>query len=81
MVSSTLERHAQSILVLVLVALLVWVGSTTQQTAISVAQLQIQVTQLQVEVRRPETKFVDLEKRLDQIDRSLQELKNHTHDQ
>ena len=79
MVASTLERHAQTVLVVILGAILLWVGSTVQTTAVSVAQLQVQVATLQIEVRRPDGKFGEIERRLDLIERGLQEIKNHEH--
>ena len=74
--SNAIERHAQTLLVLILVALLVWVGGTTQGTAIAVAQMQVQITQLQVDVRKPDGKFNEIERRLDSIERQLQDIKS-----
>jgi len=66
-----LERHAQTVIVLVVVALLLWVGSTTQQTAIAVAKLSVDVAYLQAEVQKPNTKFEEIEERLDRIEQQL----------
>jgi hypothetical protein len=45
-ISNAMERHAQSALVLLLVALLIWVGKTTQETSVSVAELKIEIAYL-----------------------------------
>ena len=47
------ERHAQTALVLLLVALLLWVGSTTQNTAVSVAEMRVEIAYLKLSVERP----------------------------
>jgi len=58
-VVQTMERHAQSVLVIVIVALLIWVGNTTQNTSIQVATLQVEVEQLKIAVSSP-NQTVDL---------------------
>lgn len=45
-VSSAFERHTQTALVMLLVALLLWVGNTTQQTSIEVAELKVEIRYL-----------------------------------
>ena len=52
-ISNTFERHTQTALVLLLVALLLWVGSTTQTTAVSIAEMRIEIAYLKVSVERP----------------------------
>lgn len=69
--SQALERHTQTVLVLVLVALLLWVGGTTQQTAIKVATMTEQINQLRTQIREPDHKFKEIEKRLDAIEKTL----------
>jgi len=53
MTSNTFERHAQTALVLLLVALLVWVGKTTQETAVAIAALKVEMEFLRQEAIRP----------------------------
>lgn len=53
-ISNAMERHAQSALVLLVVALLVWVGSTTNTTAIAVAEMKVEITYLKEAVERLE---------------------------
>lgn len=69
-----LERHTQTVLVLVLVAILLWVGSTVQQTAIEVAAMRIEIEHLKQRITRPDNKFAEIEKRLDSIERQIAQL-------
>lgn len=71
---TALERHAQTVLVLILVALLLWVGQTTQQTSIAVARLQVEVAFLRQELTRPNAAHAEYERRLGQL-----EAKSHEH--
>lgn len=69
-----LERHTQTLLVMVLTAILLWVGATVQKTAVEVAAMRIQIGYLQERVTRPDNKFAEIEKRLDSIERELSSL-------
>jgi tRNA(Phe) wybutosine-synthesizing methylase Tyw3 len=71
-----IERHAQTVIVLIMVALLLWVGATTQQTAINVAKLGVDVTYLQQQVAKPDSKFREIEVRLDRIESQLTQLQS-----
>ena len=71
-----IERHAQTVLVLVLVAILLWVGSTTQKTAVQVASMAVQIDHLRERVNRPPAQFQRIEQRLDDIERQLQGISN-----
>ena len=51
--TSDMERHAQSILTLIVVALLIWVGTTTQDAAVKIAALEVQVNSLQTRIAAP----------------------------
>lgn len=51
--ANTFERHAQTALVLLLVALLLWVGSTTQDTAVAVAEMRVELAYLKIAVDEP----------------------------
>lgn len=52
-ISNAFERHAQTALVLLLVALLLWVGATTQGTAIAVAEMRVEIAYLKISVESP----------------------------
>lgn len=69
---NTVERHLQTLIVVVIVGLLGWVGTTVQQTQVLVAKLTVEVEFLKQEVKRPSTKFEIIEQRLDSIETQLQ---------
>ena len=56
-ISNTFERHAQTALVLLLVALLMWVGNTTQNTALSVAEMRVELVFLKAAIERPDSEL------------------------
>ena len=64
-ITNTFERHAQTALVLLLVALLAWVGQTTQKTAVAIAELRVELGYLKVIIERPhvheELAMIDIE--------------------
>ena len=72
---TTTERHLQSVVVIIIVTLLGWVGYTVQQTQVAVAGLQVEIAHLKMEVQRPGEKFTEIERRLDKIEASLADLK------
>lgn len=72
--SRAFERHAQTALVLLVVALLAWVGKTTQETAVTIAKLHVHVETLQRQTAPTNQKFKEIEKRLDSIERQLQSI-------
>lgn len=57
-ISTSMERHTQTALVLLLVALLLWVGGTTQNTAVSVAEMRVEVAYLKAAIERPDSDIV-----------------------
>ena len=70
------ERHAQTALVLLLVALLIWVGKTTQDTSVQIAQLHVHIENLQRQAVPTAQKFKEIEVRLDSIERQLQSIRD-----
>lgn len=74
MTQRSFERHAQTALVLILVALLVWVGKTTQDTAVAIAQVKVEIQHLQRQTEPTSRKFREIEVRLDSIERQLQSI-------
>jgi len=51
--AQVIERHAQSVVVIVIVALLIWVGTTVQANSIHLATIQVEVTQLKEAITAP----------------------------
>lgn len=74
------ERHAQTALVLLVVALLAWVGNTTQTTAVKLAEITIQIDYLRRAVEIPNRRLDGMEQRLDQIEKELQALNQKHND-
>ena len=70
------ERHAQTALVLLLVALLIWVGKTTQDTSVQIAKLHVHIENLQRQAVPTAQKFKEIEVRLDSIERQLQSIRD-----
>ena len=68
---NSFERHAQTGLTLVLVALLVWVGSTTQTTQIKLAELAVEVKNLKDVFRTPNSRMNDLTSRIELIEKHV----------
>lgn len=52
-ISNAFERHAQTVLALLLTALLVWVGKTTQDTSITIARMEVELRYLREENAKP----------------------------
>lgn len=65
------ERHLQTLIVIIIVGLLGWVGTTVQSTEVAVAKLTVELEFLKEEMRVPITKFENFERRLDRIEQSL----------
>lgn len=72
---TTTERHLQSVIVIIIVSVLGWVGVTVQQTSVAVARLTVEIEHLKAEVRRPGEKFIEIERRLDKIESTLADIK------
>ena len=70
----SMERHLQSIIVIIIVGLLGWVGVTVQQTQVAVSAIGVEIEYLKIEVMKPEVRFREIEIRLDRIDRTLGQL-------
>ena len=84
--TNTFERHAQTALVLLLVALLLWVGSTTQKTSVAIAELRVELGYLKVSVERPhvhdELSKIDIEiaKAVDELRTRVGLIEQREHD-
>jgi peptidoglycan hydrolase CwlO-like protein len=74
--SRAFERHAQTALVMLIVALLLWVGKTTQDTSVTIAQLHIHIENLQKQTAPTNQKFREIEIRLDSIEKQLQSIRD-----
>ena len=55
-ITNAFERHTQTALVLLLVALLLWVGATTQNTSVTVAEMKVEISYLKEAVEGLEEK-------------------------
>ena len=66
------ERHAQTALVLLLVALLLWVGQTTQTTAVTVASMRVELAYLKAAVAEPPAQYIEMTKRLDAAEKRIE---------
>lgn len=71
----SMERHLQTVIVVIIVGLLGWVGVTVQETQVAVAQISVEIEYLKIEVRKPNVRFEEIEKRLDSIENALSEIK------
>lgn len=73
------ERHAQTALVLLLVALLLWVGNTTQQTAVTVAEMRVEIAYLKLSVERPHD-HADITQSVGDCQKRLSALEDREHE-
>ena len=71
-----MERHAVSILTVVIVALIVWVGNSVQTAQVMLAQIEIELSYIKVSLNHDRNKFEKIESRLDSIERELRGLKS-----
>lgn len=67
----SMERHLQTVIVVIIVGLLGWVGSTVQATQVAVAQLAIEMEYMKLELQKPQARFANIEERLDIVERRL----------
>lgn len=75
-ISNTVERHTQTVVVLVLAALLLWVGNTTQETSVSVAEMRIEVAFLKAAAVGPSPGIKILNERVDRLSIRVTNLEN-----
>jgi hypothetical protein len=78
-ITNTFERHAQTALVLLLVALLLWVGNTTQQTAVTVAEMRVEMAYLKVKVDEPRQDHIDCTEQLADLRNRVSALEDREH--
>lgn len=67
------ERHLQTIIVVIIVGLLGWVGSTVQETQVQLAGVQVELQNIKENLLVDRSKFNSIEKRLDDLERKLYE--------
>lgn len=65
---TSIERHLQTLIVIIIVGLLGWVGTTVQETQVAVAKLTVEMEFLKIEVARPSSQIFNLEHRLDALE-------------
>ena len=78
-ISNAFERHAQTVMVLMLVALLLWVGATTQNTAVAIAEMRVEIAYLKVSVDRPHA-HADLTQSVGDCQKRLSALEDREHE-
>lgn len=78
-ITNAFERHAQTALVLLLVALLLWVGSTTQDTSVAVAEMRIEISYLKASVDGPHV-HTDIAKSVQDCRQRLNALEEREHE-
>lgn len=66
-----LERHAITVLTMIIVALILWVGNGVQQTQVKLAAIEVELTYIKLGIQDDNGKFKEIEKRLDNIERQL----------
>jgi hypothetical protein len=67
-----LERHAITVLTMVVVALILWVGNGVQNNQIKLASIEVELNYIKQNTAVDNDKFHEIEKRLDNIERQLQ---------
>jgi len=67
------ERHLQTIIVVIIVGLLGWVGSTVQETQVQLAGVQVELQNIKENLLMDRSKFNSIEKRLDDLERKMYE--------
>lgn len=68
---NNIERHLQTLIVVIVVGLLGWVGTTVQETQVAVAKLSVEIEFLKTEIQKPSSKFKEIEARLDRIESAI----------
>jgi len=81
MISNTFERHAQTALVLLLVTILIWVGNTTQNTAVAVAEMRIELAYLKRAVDSPLVEHTECSRSLSNLQERVTALEEREHTQ
>jgi len=76
----TLERHAQTALTILVVALLAWVGLTTQETQVKVAQLTVEIEQIQSQLELTPLRVTDTVRRMERLETIYIELRRQVED-
>ena len=79
-ITNTFERHAQTALVLLLVALLLWVGAITQDTAVAVAEMRVEIAYLKMAVERPH-EHSDITQSVGDCQKRLSALESREHEE
>lgn len=72
-----LERHLITILVMIIVALILWVGSNVQKAQVQLAAIEVELGYIKAQTMNDNNKFHEIEKRLDSIERQLSQMKQN----
>ena len=78
--SRAFERHAQTALVLVLVALLLWVGDTTQNTSLVVAEMRVELAFLKATHDKPSDEVKSLNRRVALLEELVLAIEKREHE-
>lgn len=65
------ERHAITVLTLVMVALILWVGNGVQQTQVRLAAMEVELAYIKRGINGDNNKFSKIEERLNAIEKAL----------
>ena len=65
------ERHAVTVLTLVIVALILWVGNGVQQTQVKLAAIEVELSYIKANMNHDNDKFREIERRLDAIEQAI----------
>ena len=72
--NSVLERHAQTVVVMITAALLLWVGNTTQKTQVAVAEMRVEIRLLKESSEQPNVAYEQLKSRVDYLQEKVMRL-------
>jgi hypothetical protein len=65
------ERHAITVLTLIIVALILWVGNSVQQNQVELSAIEVELRYIKEAVVQDNKKFLEIEARLDAIETAL----------
>ena len=77
-ITPNMERHVISILTIVIVALIMWVGNSVQQAQITLGQMEVELGYIKNSLTSDRDKFQNIENRLDSIERELRALQENS---
>lgn len=79
-VTPSLERHAITVLTMIIVALILWVGNGVQQTQVKLAAIEVELNYIKQNTINDMGKFKEIENRLDSIEQQMRVHAQHDRD-